>query len=221
VRLQAGAIVLAALLAGCAQDDAPPAVPNQPPVLAFAADTAAGVAPLQVNFTLGGSDPENGTLQWTVQVPGAPPQTGSGLPATVAHTFAAPGDYNVTAVLGDGQATVNQTVRVLVSAPPPVGGEPQTFSGVGVQAGVAACFVADPELYVRFDPAVSGTWAFQATTTTPQATLATEWWDGETLLATMGAEGTIPAGADSVAVCPVPAGAADFQLVLSPPVGPP
>jgi hypothetical protein len=86
---------------------------NQAPTVVAAADPAGGTAPLKVNFSAAGSDPDGDALSyvWSFGDGGA-----AGGPK-VTHTFAAAGTYTVTVTVRDaGGKTGTATLTVVVAA---------------------------------------------------------------------------------------------------------
>jgi hypothetical protein len=87
---------------------------NQAPTVVAAADPAGGTAPLKVNFSAAGTDPDGDALSyvWSFGDGGA-----AGGPK-VSHTFAAAGTYAVTVTVRDaGGKTGTATLSVVVAAP--------------------------------------------------------------------------------------------------------
>lgn len=97
----------------------PPAL-NRRPLPTFDADALNGSAPLLVNFSLDGADPDDDALNWTLDVDGdgTPDFNGSALPATVNHTYTEPGTFNATYTLSDGllEAQASLTFNVTAAA---------------------------------------------------------------------------------------------------------
>ncbi|MEK6975047.1 MAG: PKD domain-containing protein [Candidatus Thermoplasmatota archaeon] len=99
---------------------------NHAPAATLTANRTAGTAPLSVNFTLGGTDADNDSLSWTLSFgDGSANATGSTLPSTVVHAFAAAGNYTVLLTVRDARSndTANVTVRA-TAASGSGGGEP-------------------------------------------------------------------------------------------------
>jgi hypothetical protein len=106
----------------------PPA--NHAPTAQLNASVLTGAAPLLVNFTLGGSDLDNATLTWTLAFlpavlgnatatnatsAAAPVQlNGTGLPASVNHTFLQAGNQAVVLTVSDGKLQANATLTIVV-----------------------------------------------------------------------------------------------------------
>lgn len=88
---------------------------NRAPSGALAASSLNGTLPLQVNFTLSGSDPDDDALSWTLAFGDGNVTNGTALPATASHSYGAAGNYSAIYVLSDGKlnATYNVTIQVL------------------------------------------------------------------------------------------------------------
>ena len=90
------------------------AAPGAPEVLGFA-DPATGAAPLEVQFSASGLDPDGGAplrYRWTFG------DGGSALGAQPVHTYTAPGEYEATVTVTDDEGdTGTDTVPVTVTAP--------------------------------------------------------------------------------------------------------
>lgn len=205
---------------------------NTPPSGLLSASVKTGEAPLLVNFTMDASDADGDDLAWTLDFDGdGSPDASQGAPATFPasreHTFTAAGSFNVTFLVTDGKQTVAYNVVIEVAGAPPAGNypDPIVWTGTTVSSGVLGCLVIESDdggAYFYFDAAFGGVWSFTATTTTPGATMTTEWWAGDSHVEDLGDAGTIPATADNVAVCAdVPGVPADFVLTLFHPMNPP
>lgn len=93
-----------------------PQVPNQPPTANPSANPTSGVAPLTVNFTGGGSDPD-GTIvgySWNFGDGGTSTQQNT------SHTYNTAGTYTARLTVTDnGGATGSATVTITVTTAPP------------------------------------------------------------------------------------------------------
>lgn len=91
-----------------------------PPTATLTADVTTGDAPLEVTFTLDGSDPDGDDLAWTFDADGdgTADEEGDELPATVVHTFGA-GNHTARLVVSDGEDEADATLRVESVEPAP------------------------------------------------------------------------------------------------------
>lgn len=124
------ALLMTALLAGCAKDDdgadpttttpatTTPTTTAPPPTdrgATLEADLLEGVAPLEVLFTLNATGTD-ATTSWSLAFgDDADDEAGFDLPATVNHTYEAGGNFTALATVtyGDGEnVTANVTIRV-------------------------------------------------------------------------------------------------------------
>lgn len=116
--------------------------PNTPPTAELTASETNGTAPLNVTFTLDGSDADGDELAWTFTV-GNVTEEGTALPATVDATLDA-GNWSATLTVSDGvdEAVARATVEAAGSA------EPVVFTGASASgssptardtAGVSPC----------------------------------------------------------------------------------
>ena len=101
---------------------------NQAPTVEIAADPAGGTAPLKVNFSAAGVDPEGEALAYSWSF-GDGGQAGG---PKVSHTFAQAGTYTVTVTVRDPQGnTGSKSVTVVVGArQQPAGGPPAARGGL-------------------------------------------------------------------------------------------
>lgn len=96
-------------------------VPNLPPTAGLAATPTTGTAPLAVDLTLSGSDPDGAVASWSLAYGDGAHATGVALPAALAKTYAASGAYQATlTVVDDRGATRTATVAILVAQAPNV-----------------------------------------------------------------------------------------------------
>ncbi len=77
--------------------------------------TLNATAPIALNFTLDGSDPEGGNLSWVLDINGTAVANGSMLPAFHEHLFEAAGLYNVTFNVTDGDMSNSSMIQVVIS----------------------------------------------------------------------------------------------------------
>ncbi|HLF16769.1 MAG TPA: PKD domain-containing protein [Candidatus Thermoplasmatota archaeon] len=91
---------------------------NRAPEASLVASVALGMAPLTVNFTLDGSDPDGDALTWTLDLDGdgAADAEGDTLPAEHEAVFAEPGLFNVTLAVNDDALSANDTLAIEVTA---------------------------------------------------------------------------------------------------------
>lgn len=114
----------------------PTVAPNHPPSGSLSASVQAGGVPLQVNFTVAGTDPDGDAVNWTLAFGDGNSTTGADLPGNATHTYTAAGAYNATLTLDDGR---NQTAySVAVNATAAADTASQQVSGEWT-AGAAAC----------------------------------------------------------------------------------
>jgi len=87
--------------------------PNQPPTVAPTASTYNGPAPLDVQFTANGADPENAALTYSWVF-------GDGATSTLAnpaHTYASAGTFVAGVTVSDGSLSATGTVTINVGSP--------------------------------------------------------------------------------------------------------
>jgi hypothetical protein len=126
------------------------------PTATLTATPASGPAPLDVTFTLAGSDPDGAVASYTLSFgDGTATQTGTGVPPTSqAHTYATDGSYTARLTVTDNGGLVgysNVTITVGTVPPPalsavspsqglPAGGTPVTLTGTGFASGATVTF---------------------------------------------------------------------------------
>ena len=94
---------------------------NSPPTATLSLDSTSGVAPLAVNASIGGSDPDNDPLTYTLDFgDGSSPASGSLPTAPIAHTYSNAGAYVVRLAVSDGKQTAVKTVDVEVALAQPL-----------------------------------------------------------------------------------------------------
>lgn len=111
---------------GDGNQTAPPT--NAAPTATLEASALNGTAPLNVTFTLGGSDPDGDDLTWSLTV-GNDTQAGDALPATVNATLEV-GNHTVTLTVSDGNLTGNATLVIAVEAGAATGPAVEPILGV-------------------------------------------------------------------------------------------
>lgn len=86
---------------------------NAAPSLQFDANVTSGAAPLLVNFTIAGSDPDGDDLTWALDADGdgTVDAEGDTLPGSFEFAFDA-GNFTAVATLTDGADTVNRTLNI-------------------------------------------------------------------------------------------------------------
>ncbi|MEV5746135.1 ThuA domain-containing protein [Microbispora rosea] len=92
------------------------ATENQRPTVTASATPTTGTAPLKVDFTSTGTDPEGDTVtyKWDFGVNGAPQPT----TANASYTYTAPGNYTATVTVTDAKgAASTQQIAIKVNAP--------------------------------------------------------------------------------------------------------
>jgi PKD domain-containing protein len=93
---------------------------NHPPSAGLTAAPVNGSAPLNVTFSLSGSDADSDPLNWTLSFGDGNSTNGTSLPATVVHQYSLAGNFSVVLRVGDGrggQSSANATVQVIGGAP--------------------------------------------------------------------------------------------------------
>lgn len=89
---------------------------NNPPTCSLLAEPSTGDAPLRVDFTGTGADPDGGIVEWTLDFgDGTRPWSGTAAPTARGHIYTAAGTYNATLTVRDGggaTATAIETVTV-------------------------------------------------------------------------------------------------------------
>jgi len=114
---------------------------HAPVITGFAASVATGPPPLAVNFTFVASDADHDALTWRLAFGDATTDaTGSGVNATVKHTFSAVGNYTAKLTVGDGKAFANKTAVIHVASS---GGTVTVTGDVKVNCSTA-CDGCDP-----------------------------------------------------------------------------
>jgi PKD repeat protein len=128
--LVAVGFLLAVSLAGCSGggDDEPEAstsgslsssgtttgLPNRAPTAQLNASVENGTAPLNVTFSLAGTDAEGDNLTWVLVFGDGNQTNGTSLPTTVNHTYAATGNHTASLTVSDG--SLNRTATAKVAA---------------------------------------------------------------------------------------------------------
>ncbi len=113
------------------------------PSAVLEASTPTGAAPLEVRFTINGTDPDGDALSWGLDVngDGTLDSNGTSVPAQVNHTFEA-GTYVVNLTVSDGSESAHASVNITVSADVAGGAAPvQVVDGEYV-VGAEGCMAA-------------------------------------------------------------------------------
>jgi PKD repeat protein len=203
-----------------------PRGPNQPPVATLAASVPGGTVPLRVNFTLAGSDPDQDPLNWTLSFgDGSANQTGSVLPAAVAHNYTAPGLHKVVLNVTDGSLSVVREISVNTTAGAAAA---EVFTGKvvmpdAVENSEGECLFALMH-GTGFGPggiagdafgikSAKAGWAFAFDV----AGMVAQFQDAAGYVGDKAATGTVPEGATGVLACSHSAVNTSYTLTLSPP----
>jgi hypothetical protein len=87
--------------------------PNRAPTATLVASQGTGAVPLNVTFTLSGSDPDGDPMSYRLAFgDGAADATGTALPATVRHNFTLVGNFTVRLTVRDAAHTANATLVI-------------------------------------------------------------------------------------------------------------
>lgn len=102
----------------------PSPAPNAPPTAELNASVVLGPAPLNVTFTLDGSDPDGDDLAWEFDADGDgdAAHDGTTLPTSLNITYEAVGVYNATLAVSDGGGTIVYDTLVINVTTPATGG---------------------------------------------------------------------------------------------------
>jgi PKD repeat protein/glucose/arabinose dehydrogenase/type 1 glutamine amidotransferase len=107
---------------------------NRPPVVGAGAVPASGPAPLNVQFTAAGSDPDGDSLTYSWAFgDGSDPVAGR----RVHHTYAAAGTYTATVTASDGRGGSDSADVVIVVGNPPANQAPTVQAAADPRAGAA------------------------------------------------------------------------------------
>jgi PKD repeat protein len=96
-------------------------LPNTPPVANLTVNKINGSVPLNVTFTLNGTDEDGDGLNWTLSYGDGNSTNGITLPANKTYSFTKVGNFTVTFSVTDGTNTTNATVTIKAE-PAPVAG---------------------------------------------------------------------------------------------------
>lgn len=106
---------------GGGDDDDTNATFSEPPTANLTANLSRGEAPLNVTFTLDGSDPQGGEITWTLDLGDGNTTEGDELPTDVDHRFDQAGNYTVLLTVSNEEnkttAELEIAVDELASAP--------------------------------------------------------------------------------------------------------
>jgi len=127
----------------------------RPTIVPIVADKTTGLAPLQVNFTLAGHDPDGGDLTFTINYDdGSAPEArtvtnvapNADATATFTHRYTAVGSHFATGNVSDGElVSTNERIEIVVQSvqtTPPSGGIDARYAALGVVVVIAAAAVA-------------------------------------------------------------------------------
>lgn len=93
---------------------------NRAPVAQLAASLTSGTAPLEVIFTVDGSDEDGDALAWSLDLgDGSEPVTGDAVPAEPVALYGAAGNHTAVLTVSDGEASDTAEVTIRVQAPLP------------------------------------------------------------------------------------------------------
>ena len=93
---------------------------NAAPVAGLNATLLGGQAPLDVTFTIIGTDDDGDLLNWTLSFgDGSVPVAGNETPASTGHVFTEAGTYEVLLTVTDGLQDANANLTIVVDAAPP------------------------------------------------------------------------------------------------------
>lgn len=100
-------------------EETPPAPPVQPPTARLSADYTTGQENFTVTFTLEGTDPEGGTLDWVLDyADGSEVDSGDRLPAELVHTFTEEEEYQVMLmVFGNRSMGIDMLMITVLEGP--------------------------------------------------------------------------------------------------------
>ncbi|MHB1260580.1 MAG: PKD domain-containing protein [Thermoplasmatota archaeon] len=87
---------------------------NEAPTANLTAAPSNGTAPLNVTFSLSGSDADNDTLSWTLAFGDGNQTNGTTLPSSVVHSYAAARNYTASLTVSDGSLNRTATARITV-----------------------------------------------------------------------------------------------------------
>lgn len=95
---------------------APAPGPNSPPTANLTSDVANGTVPLNVTFTIDGSDADGDELTWTLDADGDGTEdfNGTGVPTAVTYEFNETGSFTAVLKVTDGEAFAEATVMIAV-----------------------------------------------------------------------------------------------------------
>lgn len=112
---------------------------NRAPTGSISASVAGGSLPLEVNFTLAGSDPDGDALTWDLAFGDGQSTSGTTLPGEAMHSYTTAGNFTAVYTLSDGTTDATYDVTVAVTAGTTAAG--LTFAG-SVQVWCVQCTLA-------------------------------------------------------------------------------
>ncbi len=90
---------------------------SEPPTASLQPNLTEGDAPLNVTFTLDGTDPDDGDLTWVLDFgDGSDPIEGTELPTDVDHAFESEGNYTVVLDVSDEEYTTQANVTITATS---------------------------------------------------------------------------------------------------------
>lgn len=93
---------------------------NTPPTAKLSSDAQNGTAPLNVTFSIEGTDADGDELSWTLDVDGdnESDYNGTNVPTAFVHEYVEAGNYTVVLNITDGQAFAESNVTIVVEGVP-------------------------------------------------------------------------------------------------------
>jgi hypothetical protein len=93
-------------------------MPNSPPTANLTTNLTnmTGQAPVNVTFMLNGTDPDNDTLNWTLDFGDGNTTNGTEIPTNVTYEYTQNGTYNVTLNVTDGNLSANSTIMINITS---------------------------------------------------------------------------------------------------------
>lgn len=195
-------------------------LPNLPPT----ATVIAAVNGTEAAFTLNGTDPDGDNVTWTLHFgDNTTAANGTTLPASVNHTYAAPGNYSANLTVSDGNLTNSYTVNVTaVSSAVAVSFTGHVLAPSPAYNTEGECLeIILQSPFGRSDfgaefPVDAGTWGW-AYAFDVAGMVAIFYTEGFVDNLEEGSAGTVPDGAATVLACSESAVDSDYTLTLTPP----